>query len=226
MQRIITYVIRDGNNLLTIDSNSVTDYNTLMQENEQVFTLEELAELVGVPVRTIRFYITEGLLPGPGGRGKTTTYNNEHFVRLRLTRHLAERHVPLAEIRTLLAELSLDDARSLLVEEDLRATNLQKEGKQTSPRDYVAALLQRAQASSGIAQITSPSQALPGNPLQETEQQKISLYKKNTQSAQTWFRWELADGVELHVKNEMMQKYRLLVRRLLQVANIPENSID
>ncbi len=185
-----------------------------MQENEQVFTVEELAELVGIPVRTIRFYITEGLLPGPEGRGKTTTYSSEHFVRLCLTRRLSERHVPLAEIRTLLAGLSLEDARSLLVEEDQRATNLQQGDQKTSPRDYVATLLQHAQASSGAIQTTTPSLL------------KISPYKKDTRSAQAWLRWELVAGVELHVKADVKEKYLLLITRLLRTANVPENSID
>ena len=52
--------------------------------------IEELADLVGVPVRTVRYYIAEGLLPGPGTRGKGTVYGEEHLLRLRLIRLLAD----------------------------------------------------------------------------------------------------------------------------------------
>src|SRR5690242_10862011 len=71
-----------------IDSDSVTVYNGIMLENEQTYTIEELAEQVGTPVRTIRFYIAEGLLSGPGTRGKAASYSGEHLLRLRLIRRL------------------------------------------------------------------------------------------------------------------------------------------
>ena len=78
-----------------------------MGEEERGWTVEELADLVGVPVRTIRYYITEGLLPGPGTRGKGTVYTEEHLLRLRLIRLLADQRVPLAQIREQVAALSL-----------------------------------------------------------------------------------------------------------------------
>src|ERR1044072_5340530 len=41
-----------------------------MAGDEPGLTIEELAKRADVPVRTVRFYITERLLPGPGGRGR------------------------------------------------------------------------------------------------------------------------------------------------------------
>src|SRR5436190_19922923 len=83
--------------------------------------IEELAERAGVRVRTVRFYIAEGLLPGPGARGRAAAYGEEHLLRLRLIRRLAERHVPLAELRGLLSSLPLDQVRALMGDAHRRA---------------------------------------------------------------------------------------------------------
>jgi DNA-binding transcriptional MerR regulator len=46
-------------------------------------TLAELAEASGLPARTIRFYISRGLLDGPAKPGRGAEYSPEHLVRLR-----------------------------------------------------------------------------------------------------------------------------------------------
>ena len=112
-------------------------------------TIEDLAERVGVSVRTIRFYIAEGLLPSPEGRGKAASYGEEHLLRLRLIRRLVDQRVPLAEQRERLSRLSLDDVRSLLAEADRQTRELQRAEAAPSPKEYVAALLKRAQAHRG-----------------------------------------------------------------------------
>ncbi|HEX2171461.1 MAG TPA: MerR family transcriptional regulator, partial [Dehalococcoidia bacterium] len=109
-------------------------------------TIEELAERGGVSVRTIRFYISEGLLPSSGGRGKAAAYGEEHLLRLRLIRRLGEQRVPLAEQRERLSRLSLEDVRALLAEEDQRSAELERARTTPSPREYVAGLLERARA--------------------------------------------------------------------------------
>ena len=76
------------------------------------WTIEELADEVGVPVRTIRYYIAEGMLPGPGSRGKGTTYSEDHLQRLRLIRRLVEQRVPLADVRQLVERLSPDETEA------------------------------------------------------------------------------------------------------------------
>ncbi|HEY3999194.1 MAG TPA: MerR family transcriptional regulator [Candidatus Xenobia bacterium] len=77
------------------------------------FSIEELTEQVGIPVRTLRYYIAEGLLPGPGSRGKGARYGREHLSRLRAIRRLVEQHVPLAEIRERLAGLGQNEVERL-----------------------------------------------------------------------------------------------------------------
>jgi len=76
--------------------------------NERQYTLQELADSAGVSIRTIRYYIGEGLLPGPEGAGPQSHYTESHVQRLRAIGMLKERYLPLKEIRRELT--GLDDA--------------------------------------------------------------------------------------------------------------------
>ena len=80
------------------------------------FTIAELAALAGVTVRTIRYYIAQGLLPSPGSLGPMARYADDHLSRLRLIRRLQRRHLPLADIRRQLEDLSDADVRAALAE--------------------------------------------------------------------------------------------------------------
>ena len=89
-------------------------------------SIEELAREAGVPVRTVRYYISQGLLPGPAARGRAAAYDDEHLARLRLIRRLVEQHVPLAEQRDRLARLSGTEVERLLRDEERRGAALRR----------------------------------------------------------------------------------------------------
>jgi DNA-binding transcriptional MerR regulator len=61
-------------------------------------TLAELSEASGVPARTIRFYISRGLLAGPAKAGRAAAYTNEHLSRLNEIKSLQAGGRMLAEI--------------------------------------------------------------------------------------------------------------------------------
>jgi len=82
---------------------------------EPRYALTELADLAGVTPRTVRYYIAQGLLPGPGSVGPGAKYDDTDLARLRLIRRLQREHQPLAEIRHRLEGLD-DDAIVSLVE--------------------------------------------------------------------------------------------------------------
>lgn len=68
-------------------------------------TLDELCDLAGVTIRTVRYYISEGLLPPPGGHGTTAHYTREHLDRLTMIGAMKERFLPLKEIRRALDQM-------------------------------------------------------------------------------------------------------------------------
>ncbi len=86
----------------------------LRMSNKATHSLTELAELAGVTPRTIRYYIAQGLLPGPHQAGRGAHYTDSHLARLRLIRQLRNVHLPLAEIRRRLGQLDDPHVRELL----------------------------------------------------------------------------------------------------------------
>ena len=74
-----------------------------MNGNERTFDLEELAALTGTPVRTVRFYIQEGLVPRPLGLGRGAHYGAEHLETLLAIRRWQNAGLSLERIRELLA---------------------------------------------------------------------------------------------------------------------------
>jgi len=189
-----------------------------MKDHTLEMTIEQLAEHAGVSVRTVRFYISEGLLPGPGSRGRAATYGEEHLLRLRLIRLLVDQRVPLAEIGARLSHLSLAEVRAVLADEAARAAERARAAQQLSPKDYVAALLRQPQRAprpvgrpegDGLLRLYDAGpHGMPGSPPAAAP----------TPPPVGWLRWELAPGVEMHVRSDVAQRERRLIDRVLELA--------
>src|SRR5260370_35514743 len=66
-------------------------------------TIDELAQISGMPSRTIRFYNTQGMLPPPTMRGRVAYYDEEHLLVLRIIKELKEQqNLPLETIKQML----------------------------------------------------------------------------------------------------------------------------
>ena len=71
-----------------------------MEDDEQrEYSISELADRAGVSTRTVRYYVSEGLLPPPVGSGPTSRYTDAHRRQLELIGHLKAQYLPLKEIR-------------------------------------------------------------------------------------------------------------------------------
>jgi DNA-binding transcriptional MerR regulator len=190
-----------------------------MRRDERRLTIEELAESVGIRVRTVRFYITEGLIPGPGSRGKGATYGEEHVAKLALVRRLADRRVPLSDIREQVSRLSLAEVRDLLEEQNLREAQLNQAEQSSSPKEYVSELMRPNRSRPG------PTDDMLIRPMSE-RRQASSLRNGATlressppPERERWYRWELVPGVELHVSQDASRRFRDLIRRLRRMAD-------
>jgi DNA-binding transcriptional MerR regulator len=169
---------------------------------ERRLSIEDLAQAADVPVRTVRYYISEGLLSGPGARGRAAAYDDEHLARLQLIRRLVEQHVPLAEVRDRLAQLSGAEVEALLRTELRREAALRR-ASQTSPQDYISGLLNQARS-------TRPPEAEP-KPSQARSRERL-------REPPSWRRWELAPGVELHVRSDAEEDHAALIEQLLRIS--------
>lgn len=73
---------------------------------QTAWTVDQLATLAGLPVRTIREYQTLGVLPAPRRQGRVGLYATSHLRRLELIARLRERGYSLAGIADLLGNWS------------------------------------------------------------------------------------------------------------------------
>ena len=65
-------------------------------------TVDEVAELTGTTVRTIRWYQSQGLLPAPRRSGRVAVYDADHVARLEAIRYLQSHGLTLTAILGLL----------------------------------------------------------------------------------------------------------------------------
>ncbi len=197
-------------------------YNICVADESVELTVEELADRAGVSVRTVRYYISQGLLAGPGARGRNASYTDEHLARLQLIRRLAEQHVPLAEQRQQLEGLSYQQVRALLKDEEQHGKALQRASTTRSPGDYIGELLTRARSARGYAPtaVSSRVSATPSpSPAARTPDPRPSLSSSaSSADSKTWERLELAPGLELHVRADHAGLYDRLIGRLLESA--------
>ena len=69
--------------------------------DNDTLTLEDLAKLSGTTRRTIRYYIQEGLVDRPTGRGRGAAYTKAHLEQLLTVRRWQQAGVSLERIREL-----------------------------------------------------------------------------------------------------------------------------
>jgi DNA-binding transcriptional MerR regulator len=67
--------------------------------DQKKYTIKELSELTGYPLRTIRYYVQEGLLEPPAGRGRGGFYYDSHLSRLRQIKAWQEKGTRIASIK-------------------------------------------------------------------------------------------------------------------------------
>jgi DNA-binding transcriptional MerR regulator len=170
-------------------------------EPDEALGIAELAERADVTPRTVRYYVSEGLLPPPGGAGQQRVYNTGHLLRLKAIKRLKDLFLPLGEIRRRLAELSPADLEAL--------AEAPPEPAPESALDYITAALSVSQPQREPPVSPNPTPVAPAPqapwPAGRARQAAVSgaLPTPTPPAAgaapgSTWQRVTLAPGVELH----------------------------
>ena len=177
---------------------------------ESDYQINELAKKAGVSVRTIRFYIDEGLLPSPPSQGRYAVYSEDHLERLELIRLLKEKFLPLKEIRMRLSGISQADVRAAIAQEKRTAA-------QTIDRHGTDRLIQDAAAgTTALDYVNQLLQSQPGS-AQPAPAPKIS--EPPPAKEDLWDRVRLAPGVELHIQQPVEPSTRHRLDQLLAYAS-------
>lgn len=161
--------------------------------------INSLSRAADVPVRTIRYYLAEGLLPSPNGRGPAASYSREHLDRLRLIRRLQDAHQPLALIKTRLAGLDGAGAARALAELEGEV-----QGEPLSAADYVRRVMAQARQVESIPE-TPPTPGADSAALK-------------TPARSTWERITLHPDIELHVRRPLARADQRRLDALLEQA--------
>jgi DNA-binding transcriptional MerR regulator len=184
------------------------------------YSLTELADLAGVTPRTVRYYMSQGLLPSPGASGPGAKYDDTHLGRLRLVRRLQREHLPLAEIRQRLAGLD-DTAIATLAEAPAAVAD-----PQDSALDYIRRVLgpPQVQPNRHLAMKLQPLRAysLAAEPVTDVPiPNTLSVEPAPGRSFERsqWERIPLAPDIELHVRRPLPRPLAKQVDRLVSIAH-------
>jgi len=196
------------------------------------YSISELAQLADVSVRTIRFYIEQGLLPAPDPAGRKTRYTDEHLERIRAIRKLQAAHFPLAEIRSRLDSLTPDELSTIadlvqprLAQEsavDYIRSVLEPTGQSTPPPQptYSMPTPRLTMARAASAAMREDEGPLPSMPAPAAPAKPSSQPTETTQSTMRsqWERIALDPDVELHVRRPLTRHGNKRVERLIAIA--------
>lgn len=185
--------------------------------DDRRYALSELADLAGVTPRTVRYYMSQGLLPAVGQSGPGNKYDMGHLARLRLIRRLQVEHLPLAEIRRRLDALDDDEILELAGSEPPPPPN-------DSALDYLRSVLQTTRHSGSAS--GAPVVSFAPNVIAERHGEAyVSTPATPSAAAATqpiersqWERIVLAPDVELHIRRPLARAQNKQVDRLVTIA--------
>ncbi len=167
------------------------------------YSLTELADLANVSPRTIRYYISQGLLPGPGTVGPGAKYDDTDLARLRVIKRLQLDHLPLAEIRGRLEDMDDDE----VVELD--------QAPPAPPADSALDYLRRIRAPQSIAERPALYRmSTPTEPAAAVPPPAPDVRLERSQ----WERIELAPDIELHIRRPLARSTSKRVDSLISIA--------
>ena len=183
------------------------------------YALTDLAKLAGVSTRTVRYYIAQGLLPSPTQAGPNSRYSDEHLERLRKIRRLQAAHLPLAEIRRLLEQLSTQEVTALS-----DATTSYDDLASDTALDYIESLLRprtverpASLESTSFARAPFPAAASDPPPPPTAPLPAPAKPGAEPDRAQ-WERITLDPDIELHVRRPLTRQHSKQVERLIAIA--------
>jgi DNA-binding transcriptional MerR regulator len=161
----------------------------------EYYDINDLSKLTAISVRTLRYWVAEGVLPPPAGRGPAATYGPGHRDRITLIRRLQDAHLPLAAIRTQLEAMD-DQSIAAALAERLAPP------KPASAADYVRQVLAKTARQ-------PPPPASPGDAVAPA-----ARYKARS----TWERITLHPDIELQVRRPLARADQRRLDALLEAA--------
>ncbi|HEX2283063.1 MAG TPA: helix-turn-helix domain-containing protein [Thermomicrobiales bacterium] len=211
------------------------------QQNSEQLSARDLAEQAGTTVRTVHYYVSEGLLPPPEGSTRGAFYGPAHLGRLRLIAALRDEGLSLAAIRARLTPLTDDGVMGVLKTLETFKDSIEA-GSVTALGLIEAAVADQVGEASSISgslpdiQLSSMVMSAPSEEPPDSARSYVDrmLRRPGASSAnmpapapyrvpaavepapEIWHHFEIEDGIELRVSAEHMQRDR---RRILSLVD-------
>jgi DNA-binding transcriptional MerR regulator len=136
---------------------------------ERRYTAAQLGQLSGVGERTVRYYVREGLIDPPSGRGRGAHFDNRHLGQLQRVRFLQEAGLDHAAIRQHGEEIETALAKRGVARRDWEAEWARSGGdvariyRRLKTQRYVPAVstVTRVEVAKGIALLIDGDHRLP-----------------------------------------------------------------
>jgi DNA-binding transcriptional MerR regulator len=173
------------------------------------YLISELAQRAGVSVRTIRYYISEGLLPSPQVRGRYSVYDEDYVERIHLVKRLKEAYLPIREIRKKLETQSKEELDDFLSHYE-RAS-----GSGNDALDYISGLLQPKAVEPFMQRQRAAAEYVPSPRVNENTTGRHPGPGRD-QDGTNWRRFVISNGLELHVSERVFTQSQQAIQRLIE----------
>jgi DNA-binding transcriptional MerR regulator len=199
----------------------------------------ELAEHGNTTVRTVHYYVSEGLLPPPEGATRNALYGRAHLARLRIISALREEGLSLAAIRSRLARLNDERVIGVLetldrFEEDIAA------GEVTALGLIEATLVDEPNEVTTLADMAPDTRMMmstPSPPEESSTPQSARAYVERvlsrsdtsppgptrrdapvrpTAPTETWHHFTIDDGIEIRIREDRLRADRRQIEAFVQ----------
>lgn len=186
-----------------------------MEQSEQnllTYSLKELCRLADVSERTVRYYITEGLLPPSQGSGLAASYNQQHLYVLLAIRWMKNQYLPLAEIKQRLVDLTPAELKEIAV----KSEQIVNSAVGDNALDYLERLRANKKFNTGSSTSTPPN---PVPTVATTHTNWPPVGQPVSEEGESWQRINLAPDIELHYRAQANQPERQAkIKQLLEQA--------
>jgi DNA-binding transcriptional MerR regulator len=195
----------------------------------QDLTIEDLSKQSGLSLRTLRYYIQEGLLPGPDTVGKYASYSQGHLDHLTLIKRLKKLHLPLKEIRHLLSNMTSDDMKHIieyqnkvslkpLMYGDIFGQAAPGPQEESSALDYIRELEKsqnRLRFSMDASKSPAPGSITYNQPAHQNVHEPHQPYGTE---GERWTKINLSKHIELNIKEDQLLNNKDKIDMLIEFA--------
>ena len=194
-----------------------------MMYTDDGLLISELAEKSGLTVRTIRYYISQGLIPAPDNRGRYAVYDEDYLARLELIQRLKNAFLPLSEIRKRIKDLSIEEVKALLdlsteafnqqVSEYSALAEDEATSEQSDAVTYIAKILDAHSTSEeSVYMQNNIPRRTPRRPDSPLQKMQPNLLRRESD----WRRIEVFPGCELHIRSHLMSRFRSEIESVIE----------